>query len=556
MSARPLLDCDMDSTIRRVHLLWYTRYTPTVKLGKTTLTGRDITGLGLDFFGGILFAEPPVGKLRLKPTVLKKELDVKTFDASNFGLSCLSSDASPPLASEDCLTINVYRPTGVKSKSKLPVIIFRDTLIWDFSYGGGFHNGVSSIYNTSAIVVTSVARGTPVIYVSFNYRLEPLGFPQGKEADKRGILNLAIKDQLAALHWVQENIETFGGDKKRVAAFGQSAGAIMTAILFLDSTIEKLARAAIFESGSAASALTFNAERRQVDWQNFVSAVPACASRALSDNTLDCLRQANTTEINAGLRFAIASAPETYGFDPTIDGAGGLYPDFASNLFARGKFAKLPFIAGTNLDEGTLFTNLAVNDVNVLRQSIMANFSPPTVSTQSLSDAADDLLRLYPAGDPTGGSPFNTGNETFGLSPVFKTAAAIQGDVSFHSQRRLWIQTAAKAGVKTYGYLFTEPTPGAGPYGVVHGSEVLFIYGAPSNPTAEAAYLSQMMINYWVSFATSLGPNDGKGVLRPNWPQYTTNNQVLLELNGANTTVIPDTYRKEQIDYINSIPLV
>ncbi|KIJ52838.1 hypothetical protein M422DRAFT_155922, partial [Sphaerobolus stellatus SS14] len=185
--------------------------------------------------------------------------------------------------------------------------------------------------------------------------------------------------------------------------------------------------------------------------------------------------------------------------------------DFASNLFACGKFAKLPFIAGTNLDEGTLFTNLAVN---VLRQSIMANFNPPTVSTQSLSNAADDLLKLYPVDDPTVGSPFNTGNETFGLSPVFKTAAAVQGDVGFHSQRRLWIHTAAKASVKTYGYLFTEPTLGTGSYGVVHGSEVLFIYGAPSNPTAEAAYLSQMMINYWVSFATSLDPNDGKGVPR------------------------------------------
>jgi carboxylesterase type B len=55
-----------------------------------------------------------------------------------------------------------------------------------------------------------------VIYVSFNYRLGPLGFPQGQEADNRGALNLALRDQLAALEWVQLHIGAFGGDKDKV----------------------------------------------------------------------------------------------------------------------------------------------------------------------------------------------------------------------------------------------------------------------------------------------------------------------------------------------------
>lgn len=108
----------------------------------------------------------------------------------------------------------------------------------------------------------------------------------------------------------------------------------------------------IFESGSAATSLSFNAARREVDWQNFVKAVPSCASLALTRNTFDCLRRANSTQINAGLLSALANAPEEFGFDPTIDGPGGLYPDIPSRLFAKGHFAKLPFIAGTNLDEG------------------------------------------------------------------------------------------------------------------------------------------------------------------------------------------------------------
>lgn len=59
-------------------------------------------------------------------------------------------------------------------------------------------------------------QGTPIIYVNFNYRLGPLGFPQGSEADSKGALNLALKDQVAALEWVQHNIGAFGGDKSKV----------------------------------------------------------------------------------------------------------------------------------------------------------------------------------------------------------------------------------------------------------------------------------------------------------------------------------------------------
>ena len=55
-----------------------------------------------------------------------------------------------------------------------------------------------------------------MLFVSFNYRIAQLGFPQGKEADTRKALNLAIKDQHAALQWVQENIGAFGGDKTKV----------------------------------------------------------------------------------------------------------------------------------------------------------------------------------------------------------------------------------------------------------------------------------------------------------------------------------------------------
>jgi len=268
------------------------------------------------------------------------------------------------------------------------------------------------------------------------------------------------------------------------------------------------------------------------------------------------LREANTSEIFIGLNKSITEAPERNAFDPTIDGYGGLFPEIASKLINAGHFARLPFMAGTNLDEGTLFTSSGLLTSADIKASLIAMYSPPLVDPAVLQDAVNTLLELYPD-IPAVGSPFNTGNETFGLPTGYKRDAAIVGDLDFQSQRRSWIQAASRAGVKTFGYLFTQPQPTNDPsLGVSHASEVFFVYGVPPDQSVSAIGLSRIMIDYWVSFATSLDPNDGHGIPRPQWDQYTPQNQVLLQLEAGNTTLIPDNYRKEQIDFINSDPAV
>ncbi|KAJ7111463.1 hypothetical protein C8R44DRAFT_883259 [Mycena epipterygia] len=174
-------------------------------------------------------------------------------------------------------------------------------------------------------------------------------------------------------------------------------------------------------------------------------------------------------------------------------------------------------------------------------------------------------------------SPFNTGNDTFGLSSQYKRAAAIGGDLDFLSQRRFWIETATNAGVPAFGYLFTQPQPGVAPsLGVYHSSEVAFVYGAPSDTSASAVLLSEIMVEYGVSFTISLTPNDGLGIPHPEWTQFTPENEVssyvslhltsyflnnllrlcVIQLNGANLTMIPDDFRAEQTDFINSDPVI
>ncbi|KAJ7766330.1 extracellular triacylglycerol lipase precursor [Mycena maculata] len=522
---------------------------PTIELGETTLMGLDIPTFQQEFFGGIPFAEPPLESLRLKPPIpmALSSLGSATFNATSFGPACLQFDLPLDVTSEDCLTMNVLRPAGTPANAKLPV------MFW--TYGGGFFSGASSTFNASVIVAQSVARGTPLIYVNFNYRLGPLGFPQGQEAENLGALNLALKDQIAALQWVQSNIGTFGGDPDKVTVFGESAGAIMTSILFLNSPIANLARAAIFESGSQATVALFTPERREVDWENFVGNVASCASLATSGNTFSCLQNASTTEIFEGILASIAEATEEFPWDPVIDGPGGLIPDLPSVLFRRRQFARLPFMAGTNLDEGTLFTPTTINSTQEIQESFVT-MSSPSISLATLQESVLALLQLYPD-IPALGSPFNTGNDTFGLSPQYKRAAAIGTDLDFLSQRRLWIETAANAGVPTFAYLFTQPQPELSPaLGVEHGSEILFVYGAPNDTAPSSIALSRIMTDYWVSFATSLTPNDGLGVPRPEWTQFTPKNQAVIQLNGVNLTMIPDDFRAEQTNFINSNPVI
>jgi carboxylesterase type B len=121
--------------------------------------------------------------------------------------------------SEDCLYLNVIRPTGIKETADLPVAVW--------IHGGGLEEGGSADkrYNLSFIVDHSVQMGTPVIGVSFNYRLSAFGFLSGQEALDAGITNIGFRDQRLALQWVSENIAAFGGSPEKVTIFGESSGA-------------------------------------------------------------------------------------------------------------------------------------------------------------------------------------------------------------------------------------------------------------------------------------------------------------------------------------------
>lgn len=195
---------------------------PCVTLPQGTVKGilqRDLFPQTVECFLGFPYAQPPVGDLRFRPPV-KVAPSSDTIDASAYGKAAPGKPLIPPriplVYSEDCLTVNVFRPAGkVSDGTRLPVAIY--------VHGGAFNRGHSSMQNTASMVAWSEE---PFIAVSFNYRVGALGFLPSAKAAEEGILNLGMQDQRFLLEWVQENIHHFGGDKSNVTLIGLSAGAI------------------------------------------------------------------------------------------------------------------------------------------------------------------------------------------------------------------------------------------------------------------------------------------------------------------------------------------
>jgi acetylcholinesterase len=104
------------------------------------------------------------------------------------------------------------------------------------------------------------------------------------------------------------------------------------------------------ESGSAGTLPLFTPDHNQDVWDAFVAAVPGCESTAGSDDTFDCLRSANASDILDASVNAAGASSDPWVWVPLLDGQ--LITGLPSKLQQEGRFARLPFITGTNLDEG------------------------------------------------------------------------------------------------------------------------------------------------------------------------------------------------------------
>ncbi|WP_438693005.1 carboxylesterase/lipase family protein, partial [Sphingomonas sp.] len=201
-------------------------------------------------YRGIPYAAAPVGPLRWRAPQPAARWS-KVRDATRFGAICLQppapGDAGVGLEpqSEDCLTLNIWRPDT--AARHLPVMVWL--------HGGGYVNGSASapLYDGTALA----RRG--VVVVTLNYRLGHFGFFSHPGLSPGDGPNFGLLDQRAALRWVRDNIDRFGGDPGSVTLFGNSAGGESILFLMAMPGARGLFQRAIVESGLGGRALPTSA---------------------------------------------------------------------------------------------------------------------------------------------------------------------------------------------------------------------------------------------------------------------------------------------------------
>ncbi|KAF8855117.1 cholinesterase [Acephala macrosclerotiorum] len=525
---------------------------PTVTLDCATVVGSSL--LGIDSFKGIPYAQPPTGNLRLKPPQAITS-NLGTIQATGTPKACpqflTSTNTSAILndvltgvldtgflqaltnTGEDCLTLNVQRPSSATANSNLPVVF------WMF--GGAFEFGSTQTYDASELISTSVTQGKDIIYVSVNYRLGGFGFLPGAEIKKDGSANLGHLDQRLGLQWVADNIAKFGGDPDKVTIWGESAGSISVfnqmALYDGNNTYngKPLFRAGIMDSGSVVPADAVDGTRAQGIYDTVVEHA-GCSGSA---DTLACLRSLDyetylkaTTSVPSFTDYQSVALS----YVPRPDGVA--LTQSPEILVGNGLYAKIPFIIGDQEDEGTLFS-LVQSNISTTEQLI--DYFKNVFFIDATLEQVQALVASYPD-DPSAGSPFNTGPLN-NIYPQYKRIAAMLGDLVFTLARRVFLSlaTTVNPSVPSWSYLasYGYGTPILGTF---HISDILTTYGiTPGIP-------SSTIQAYYISFINTMNPNTETTGL-PNWPQWSQGNQ-LMHFQAWSNSLTPDDFRKASYDAI------
>ncbi|XP_021702655.1 venom carboxylesterase-6 [Aedes aegypti] len=322
---------------------------PAVQINDGCLCGTKMDGLEagpFDAFVGIPFAKPPVGRLRFANPV---PIDPwkRYLNASTTKSMCIQKYDIFPLATirgqEDCLYLNVYRPKKCKHK-KLPVMVY--------IHGGGY---IGESADPLVLGPEKFMDTRKVIIVTLQYRLGPFGFLASDDRSAPG--NFGLKDQSLALRWVQGNIESFGGDRRRVTLFGHSAGAASVQLHMMSPLSEGLFSKAISQSGSA---LAFWG-REYPDQLGLVRKLAVAAEvkgaeRMSSEKLITALRKVDASKLLASvdkLKFwnnqpiiLFRPVAEKYVDDETF------IKEDPKELWAAGRYRKIPWMTGYLPNDG------------------------------------------------------------------------------------------------------------------------------------------------------------------------------------------------------------
>ena len=464
---------------------------------------RGVEAGGVISFKGIPYAAPPVGALRWRmPQPAKPWPDVLAAD--KFGPACMQTDDVPK--SEDCLTLNVWRPAG--AAGPLPV------MVW--IYGGALVHGRTSLYPADALARQGV------VVVSMNYRLGRLGFfahpALAKEApdDIRG--NYGYMDQRAALQWVQHNIGNFGGDPKAVTIFGESAGGGSVMVHLTSPLSRGLFQRAILQSPGVPTArakvigLTelADAEKTAIDY--------AHAQGITSDGAaaLKALRALPAGKLTEG-----ASAPE----EIAALASGKLISGFAGPIRDGKLVAEAPEAALAAEHQAMVPVMIGANDrdlalgIAASKDELFAAFGDGT---------AEARKRYDPRGDQT----------------LDELKQQVFADRTLVEPARHLADEIARAGqpVWLYRFAYVSQAQRGKNMGTLHGFEIPFTMNIPSalvgdKVTPTDKEMGDLASFYWVQFGLTGDPNGGG---RPAWPRHDPAVDRLLHFTNSGIVVGTD----------------
>jgi para-nitrobenzyl esterase len=471
---------------------------------------------GVAVWRGVEYAQQPVGLRRFAaPEPLTPWTGVR--DAVEHAplpmqsRSMVAGDRNDPkVRDEACLSVTVWSPDVSGS---LPVMVWIP--------GGAFLNGAGQLqhYNGSRLAASG-----NVVVVNVTYRVGVFGgFELGDLGD--GFENnLCLRDQIAALAWVQDNIAGFGGNPRRVTVFGESAGA--TSVLAL---LASPAAAGLFGRAIAQSpALPLIADRamRAEQAQRFVKRLGVSAAE-LKELPQRALRRA------AGeLQLAsLATTPTlahglTYGVD--------LLPRHPIEAARTGAVARVPLIIGTNRNEASMFAR----DKPPMLPTTPANID--SYFTRLAPQARARVLAAYP------GYPRRRALEAVGADAMFGAPAWAFADAY-----------SAHTPTHVYRFDYTPWTLRALGLGAAHGSEIVHIQhsygsrlGQRLHPLARwlPPAVGGRMQRTWLDFATA-GWSDGQA-WSDDWPRYDSRRRATRVIRSASDVIVddPDAIRRSAWD--------
>ncbi|GAB1866924.1 Carboxylesterase 3 [Camponotus japonicus] len=334
---------------------------------------------GFYIFRGIRFGEPPTGRARFQrasPVYLEGE-----YNATTWGPPCPQpayDGTNRIIGSEDCLFLNIFTPSLPDTSNGYPV------LIW--IHGGGFRRGAACQYEMRHLIKKKM------VVVSIQYRLGTLGFLSTGTPEMPG--NNGMFDMILAIDWVKDYIHFFGGNPKKIVAFGHGTGASSAMMLSLSKFCENSFSGLIAMSGSILS--HFAVDKNPFETARYIARRNSCPIND-TRKMVYCLRElpmeklirvdSELEDIRAAARGFVSSLSNLLGSGPVVEGSndGRSLPNFMTvspeDSLKLGNFPSIPLLTGVMSDEtgGAVFgqyRNEVQNKLNMAPDYLTNDFIP------------------------------------------------------------------------------------------------------------------------------------------------------------------------------------